>query len=235
MILSVVFLLLFIIANIISIIPLLLNVAFLTLAERKLMASIQRRRGPNIVGFCGLLQPLADGLKLILKEIVIPFRANKLLFYIAPLLMLSLTVTNWNFIPFSYFDTYHVFSLSLILIFTLSSFNIYSIIISGWASNSRYPFIGALRTASQMISYEVSITMIFIIIALLSGSFMLQKIYYVQATVWFVVPLFPIFWVFLISILAETNRAPFDIPEAEAEIVAGYNLEYSSLIFAFFL
>jgi NADH-quinone oxidoreductase subunit H len=225
----------FVLFILISLLPLLLNIAFFTLAERKLMASIQRRRGPNVVGLFGLFQPLSDGIKILLKEIITPYRSHKIIFYLAPILMFSLTLTNWSLLSFSYGDNYLIFELSLLLIFAISSFNIYSIILSGWASNSRYPFIGAIRTVSQMISYEVSITVIFFSIAFITQSFNLQKIYYMQSSIcWYILFLFPFFIIFLISILAETNRAPFDLPEAEAEIVAGYNLEYSSMLFAFF-
>jgi NADH-quinone oxidoreductase subunit H len=219
----------------ITIIFTLINIAFYTLAERKIMAAIQRRKGPSIVGFIGLLQPIADGLKLVLKETIIPTKANKFLFIFAPFLVLSLTFVNWLLIAFSWDDILINLNLSLLVLFTVSSFNIYSIIISGWSSNSRYPFLGALRAASQMISYEVSLTLIFLCVIICTGSFNLIKIIAIQEQVGsFWLPLFPIFIIFLISILAETNRAPFDLPEAEAEIVAGYNLEYSSLPFALF-
>jgi NADH-quinone oxidoreductase subunit H len=224
---------LLIIATLVGVI---INIAFYTLAERKVMAAIQRRRGPNMVGFLGLIQPIADGLKLVVKEIIIPSRANRMIFFGAPFLTLTLTFVNWSLISFSTSDLLINLNLSLLILFTISSFNIYSIIIAGWSSNSRYPFLGALRAASQMISYEVSLTVIFICIVLSAGSFNLLKISHVQQEYvgWFCWPLFPLFIIFIISILAETNRAPFDLPEAEAEIVAGYNVEYSSITFAIF-
>jgi NADH-quinone oxidoreductase subunit H len=225
----------FIILSLVTIVFILINVAFYTLAERKIMAAVQRRSGPSVVGFIGLLQPIADGLKLILKEIIIPTKANSMLFIIAPFLAITITFVNWMLISFSWADVLVDLNLSLLVLFTISSFNIYSIIISGWASNSRYPFLGALRAASQMISYEVSLTVIFLCVVLCSGSFNLIKIVAIQEqSNSYCFAIFPIFVIFIISILAETNRAPFDLPEAEAEIVAGYNLEYSSMAFALF-
>jgi NADH-quinone oxidoreductase subunit H len=224
-----------IILIIINIISIILSIAFYTLLERKIMAAVQRRKGPNTVGFNGFLQPIADGIKILLKEINIPSKSNKILFLFAPLLTLTLTFMNWSLISFSIFDTYlNQLHFSLLILFMFSSLNVYTIIIAGWSSNSRYPLLGALRSASQMISYEVSLTVIFIIIIFLTHSFNFIEISYFQQNLWFVFLLFPIFIIFLISIIAETNRAPFDIPEAEAEIVAGYNLEYSSIIFALF-
>ena len=225
----------FIILSFTTSVFILINVAFYTIAERKIMAAVQRRAGPSVVGFIGVLQPIADGLKLALKEIIIPTKVNRFLFIIAPFLALSITFVNWMLIAFSWADVLINLNLSLLVLFTISSFNIYSIIISGWASNSRYPFLGALRAASQMISYEVSLTVIFLCIVLCSGSFNLLKIVAIQEQYnSYCFAIFPIFIIFIISILAETNRAPFDLPEAEAEIVAGYNLEYSSLTFAIF-
>jgi NADH-quinone oxidoreductase subunit H len=220
-----------------TLVPLLVTIAFYTLAERKIIAAVQRRRGPNVVGLLGLLQPIADGLKLLLKEVILPTRANKILFLVAPVLTLTISFVNMSFISFSWRDCmYSSHNLTLLVVFAISSFSIYGIIIAGWSSNSRYPFLGALRSASQIISYEVSLTIIFLTVAILSHSFNLIDIITAQALnhCWFIFPLFPLFIIFFISILAETNRAPFDLPEAEAEIVAGYNLEYSSIIFAIF-
>jgi NADH-quinone oxidoreductase subunit H len=221
--------------TILTIVPLLVTIAFFTLAERKVIASIQRRRGPNVVGIFGLFQPFADGLKLLIKEIILPTKANIIIFLIAPLLTLTLSFISWSIISFSFFDIIADINLGLLVLFAISSFSVYGIILAGWSSNSRYPFLGALRSASQIISYEVSITVIFLIIAYLCGSFNIINIIYTQQqSIWFIILLFPLFFIFFISILAETNRAPFDLPEAEAEIVAGYNLEYSSIIFAIF-
>jgi len=218
-----------------TIIPLLITIAFFTLAERKVIAAVQRRRGPNVIGIVGLLQPFADGFKLLIKEIILPTKANILIFLIAPILTLTLSFISWSVISFSYYDVISDLNLSLLVLFAISSFSIYGIILAGWSSNSRYPFLGALRSASQIISYEVSLTIIFLVIVYISNSFNLIDIIYIQQiTLWFIIPLLPLFIIFIISILAETNRAPFDLPEAEAEIVAGYNLEYSSIIFAIF-
>lgn len=217
------------------IVPLLVVIAFFTIAERKIMAGIQRRRGPNVVGFWGLLQPFADGLKALLKELVIPYQVNRFLFLLAPSLTFILSLINWSLIPFNYFDIIADFQFGLLYLYAISSLAVYGIIIAGWVSQSKYPFLGAVRSAAQMISYEVSIGLIFLIIALCSHSLNLMEIVYMQEkTHFFLLTLFPLGCIFFISIIAETNRAPFDIPEAEAEIVAGYNLEYSSIIFAFF-
>jgi NADH-quinone oxidoreductase subunit H len=220
---------------IINIIGILLTIAFYTILERKIMAAVQRRKGPNNIGFIGILQPIADGLKIIIKEVIVPSKSNKLFFFIAPLITLLLTFVNWSLITFSVFDIYlNQLHLSLLILFMISSINVYTIIIAGWSSNSRYPLFGALRSASQMISYEVSLTIVFLIIILVTNSFNFNEISYFQRNLWIIFPLFPIFIIFLISIIAETNRAPFDLPEAEAEIVAGYNIEYSSFVFALF-
>ena len=217
------------------IVPLLVVIAFFTIAERKIMAGIQRRRGPNVVGFWGLLQPFADGLKALLKELVIPYQVNRFLFLLAPSLTFILSLINWSLIPFNYFDIITDFQFGLLYLYALSSLAVYGIILAGWVSQSKYPFLGAVRSAAQMISYEVSIGLIFLIIALCSHSLNLMEIVYMQEkTHFFLLTLFPLGCIFFISIIAETNRAPFDLPEAEAEIVAGYNLEYSSIIFAFF-
>jgi NADH-quinone oxidoreductase subunit H len=218
------------------IVPILLSIAFFTIAERKIMASIQRRRGPNVVGIWGLIQPFADGLKALIKELIIPYQVNRFLFILAPCITFVLSLLNWGIIPFSYTEVIADLNYGLLYLYALSSLAVYGIILAGWVSNSKYPFLGALRSAAQMISYEVSIGLIFVIIALCTHSLNLIDIVYTQDTnqAWFVVTLFPIAGIFLISIVAETNRAPFDLPEAEAEIVAGYNLEYSSIIFAFF-
>lgn len=221
--------------TIFSLITLLISIAYFTLAERKFIASVQRRSGPNIVGFWGLLQPLADGLKLVLKEIIIPNSSNQGLFIFAPLLTLILSFSGWVVIPNS-FDSYITdLTLSLMFILLISALGVYGILFAGWASNSKYAVLGGLRSISQMISYEVSISLIILPVILMSGSLNLIDIVYTQVqSVWFILPLLPLSIIFLISILAETNRTPFDLPEAEAELVAGYNVEYSSIIFAMF-
>lgn len=221
--------------SLLLIIPIIVSIAFFTLAERKIMASIQRRKGPNVVGFFGLLQPFADGLKALLKEVVIPYQSNRFIFIIAPCLTFVISILNWAIIPFNYSEVISDLNYGLLYLYAFSSLSVYSIILAGWVSRSKYPFLGAIRSAAQMISYEVAIGIIFVIIVLCSHSLNLIDIVYTQEkAVWFLFPLFPIAGIFLVTIIAETNRAPFDIPEAEAEIVAGYNLEYSSIIFAFF-
>ncbi len=218
----------------IIVVPVLISVAYLTLAERKIMGSMQQRKGPNVVGFLGLLQPLADGLKLLLKETVIPTNANTFGFIFAPILTLMLSLFGWSVIPFSTFSFFVDINIALLFLFAISSLGVYGIIISGWASNSRYAFFGALRSAAQMISYEVSIGLILISVLVCTGSLSFIDIVFFQKFIFFVIPFFPLFLMFLISILAETNRAPFDLPEAESELVSGYNVEYASMGFALF-
>ncbi len=218
----------------IIVVPVLISVAYLTLAERKIMGSMQQRKGPNVVGFLGLLQPLADGLKLLLKETVIPTNANTFGFIFAPILTLMLSLFGWSVIPFSTFSFFVDINIALLFLFAVSSLGVYGIIISGWASNSRYAFFGALRSAAQMISYEVSIGLILISVLVCTGSLSFVDIVFFQKFIFFVIPFFPLFLMFLISILAETNRAPFDLPEAESELVSGYNVEYASMGFALF-
>jgi NADH-quinone oxidoreductase subunit H len=217
-----------------SVIALLIAVAFYTLAERKLMASVQRRRGPDVVGFIGFLQPIADGVKLILKEPLIPSRANVFIFVFAPFMVFVLSVVGWSVIPFSSAGPVSDANFSVLVVFAVSSLSVFGLIMAGWASNSKYAFIGALRSTAQMISYEISIGFIFINVALCAGSINFTEIVFAQEHVWFVWPLWPIALIFLVSILAETNRVPFDLIEAEAEIVAGYNVEYSGTMFALF-
>lgn len=219
----------------ITLVGALLAVAFLTVSERNVMASIQRRRGPNIVGAYGLLQAVADGTKLIFKDIIIPIRANPVLFIAAPSLALLISLVIWVFIPFSEVNYLTNFDLSLLFVYAISSIGVYGIIWAGWSSNSKYAFLGSLRSSAQLISYEVSMNLLLLPVAACANSFNLLEIVAAQGkTVWFCAPLLPIFVVFFISVLAETNRAPFDLPEAEAEIVAGYNIEYSAMTFALF-
>ena len=227
--------LLSIIAKILGIIvPLLVAVAYLTLAERKVMASMQRRKGPNVVGFFGILQPLADGLKLLIKEPVLPSSANTVVFLAAPVLTFLLALIAWAVIPFGEGLVLCDLDVGMLYIFAISSLGVYGVIMAGWASNSKYAFLGALRSTAQMVSYEVSLGLIIITVLLCVGSLNLSAIVMAQEDVWFGVPLFPLLLMFFISCLAETNRAPFDLPEAEAELVAGYNVEYSSMGFALF-
>ena len=223
-----------IIKSILLIISILISVAYLTLVERQLMGILQRRKGPLIVGFTGLLQPLADGLKLFLKEIIIPSSANKTLFILSPILFFFLSLMNWAIIPFS--DTLYLtnINLSILYLLSISSLSIYGIILSGWSSNSNYAFLGSLRSTAQMISYEISISFILISICLNSQSFNLIDIINMQINIWNIFTFLPLFFLFTISILAETNRHPFDLPEAESELVSGYNVEYSAITFAFF-
>jgi len=216
------------------ILPLLGAIAFFTLAERKIMASVQRRKGPNVVGIWGLLQPIADGVKLLLKENLIPSNANFILFLSAPVITFTLSLVGWSVLPFDSSSIISDVSLSLLVIFVVSSLGIYGVILSGWASNSKYAFLGSLRSAAQMISYEIAIGFVFIGVILCSGSLNFTAIIFAQQSIWYVTLLLPLCGIFFISMLAETNRAPFDLPEAEAEIVAGYNVEYAAMLFAMF-
>ena len=215
-------------------VPLLLAIAFLTLAERKVMASMQRRKGPNVVGIVGLFQPIADGLKLLVKEPVLPSSANLVIFLFAPVLTFLLSQVAWAVIPFGQGLVLADLNVGLLYVFAISSLGVYGIITAGWSSNSKYAFLGSLRSAAQMVSYEVSIGLILITVLLCVGSLNLTQIVLAQEKIWFCIPLFPLLVMFFISCLAETNRAPFDLPEAEAELVAGYNVEYSSMGFALF-
>lgn len=212
----------------------LIGVAYFTLAERKIMGTIQRRKGPNVVGFQGLLQPLADGLKLFVKESILPSNANKALFILAPMLTFGLSLMGWAVIPFGESLVLADINVGILYLLAVSALGVYGIILSGWSSNSKYAFLGALRSAAQMVSYEVSIGFILITVVLCAGSFNLSSIVLAQEKVWFCVPHLPMFILFFISALAETNRHPFDLPEAEAELVSGYNVEYSAMGFALF-
>jgi NADH-quinone oxidoreductase subunit H len=218
----------------IIVVPLLISVAYFTLAERKIMGSIQRRRGPNVVGYLGLLQPLADGLKLFVKETILPTSANTGIFLLAPLLTFILSLMGWAVIPFGDGLVLSDINLGILYLFAVSSLSVYGIVLSGWSSNSKYAFLGSLRSAAQMISYEASIGFIVITVVLCAGSFNLTEIVFAQQKIWYIIPLLPMFLLFFVSALAETNRHPFDLPEAEAELVSGYNVEYSAMGFALF-
>jgi NADH-quinone oxidoreductase subunit H len=241
--------------QLLKIVFLLMVVAYFTIAERKGMAAIQRRKGPNVVGIWGLLQPIADGAKLVFKELLIPTRAEAYIFLAAPIMILILSILNWSVFPtglttmtaISKFPNFVEIveknqnisavadiSYGILFILAISGFNVYGIIIAGWASNSKYAFLGSLRSAAQMISYEVSLGLLILPVILLAGSLNFTDIVIAQTTGWYFLPLFPCAFMFFISMLAETNRTPFDLPEAEAELVAGYNVEYSSIIFAMF-
>ncbi|CAO3407345.1 NADH-quinone oxidoreductase subunit NuoH [Azospirillum largimobile] len=215
-------------------VPLLVAVAFMTYAERKIMGAMQLRQGPAIVGPFGLMQPFADGLKLFAKEQVLPEGANRVVFYIAPMITFFLALIAWAVIPFDYGVVLSNINVGVLYLFAISSLGVYGIVMAGWASNSRYAFLGALRSAAQMVSYEVSMGLIIITVLLCVGSLNLTDIVKAQETVWFAIPLLPMFVMFFISALAETNRAPFDLPEGESELVAGFMVEYSSAPFALF-
>jgi NADH-quinone oxidoreductase subunit H len=216
------------------ILPLLIAVAYFTLVERQVLAAIQRRQGPNIVGFYGLLQALADGLKLFLKETVLPKSSNMIIFVLAPVFTFGLSLAGWLVIPFGDGFALSNLNIGLLYVFAISSLSVHSVIMAGWSSNSKYSFLGALRSAAQMISYEVSMGITIISVILLSGTLNLNEIVNAQKSLWYCIPLFPMFIIFFICALAETNRHPFDLPEAEAELVSGYNVEYSAMSFALF-
>lgn len=216
------------------VIGVLLGVAFLTVAERKYMSSIQRRRGPNVVGYGGLLQAIADGVKLLLKETVKPTSANRVMFMIAPGITFTLALISWGVIPVGEGIVYGDINIGILYLLGISSLGVYGIIMAGWASNSKYAFLGALRSTAQMISYEVSIGFTLVTCMLCSGTMNLTEMVLSQERIWLLIPLFPIFLIFVVSILAETNRHPFDLPEAEAELVSGYNVEYSAAVFVLF-
>ena len=216
-------------------VPVLISVAYLTLAERKIIGYSQTRKGPNVVGIYGLLQPLADGLKLFSKEMVIPNHVSIFLYFFSPILALTLGLVVWGLLPLNFYSVMSDINLGILMIFALSSIGVYAILMSGWSSNSKYAFMGSLRAAAQMISYEVSIGLIVISVILCGGTMNLLNIIQVQEQlVWFVLPLLPAAFMFFISCLAETNRAPFDLTEGESELVSGYNVEYSSMTFALF-
>jgi NADH-quinone oxidoreductase subunit H len=216
------------------VVPLLIAVAYFTIAERKIMGAVQRRRGPNVIGFIGLVQPLADGLKLFVKETTLPTNANTSIFLIAPALTFILSLVAWSVIPFAEGVVVCDLNLGILYLLAISSLNVYGILFAGWSSNSKYAYLGALRSAAQMISYEISIGFTILNVVICAGSFNLSSIVLAQQKIWFLFPLLPIFIVFSISMLAETNRHPFDLPEAEAELVSGYNVEYSAMTFALF-
>jgi len=214
--------------------PVLVSVALIVWLDRRVWAFVQKRKGPNVVGPFGILQTLADALKFIFKEIIIPASANKVIFVLAPIVTLTLALIAWAVIPFSNEMVLANINVGILYLFAVSSLSVYGIIMGGWASNSKYPFLGAIRSAAQMVSYEVSIGIIIINVLLCVGSLNLNKIVLAQENVWFIFPLFPMFVVFFISALAETNRPPFDLPEAESELVAGYQTEYSGMMYAMF-
>ena len=216
------------------ILPLLIFIAYLTFFERKVIGFIQLRKGPNVVGPLGLFQPFADGIKLLTKETIFPDKSNKFIFVLSPIITFTLALLAWAVIPIDYKIVLSDINVGIMYIFAISSLGVYGIIMAGWSSNSRYAFLGSLRSAAQMISYEVSIGLIIISILLSAGSLNLTEIVLSQQNLWYFIPHFPMFVVFFISTLAETNRAPFDLPEAESELVAGYNVEYSSMSFGLF-
>ena len=215
-------------------IPVLVSVAMIVWLDRRVWAFVQKRQGPNVVGPFGLLQSLADALKYIFKEIIIPASSNKIIFILAPIITMTLALIAWAVIPFSEDQVLANINVGILYIFAVSSLGVYGIIMGGWASNSKYPFLGAIRSAAQMVSYEVSIGIIIINVLLCVGSLNLNDIVIAQQNMWFIIPLFPMFVIFFISALAETNRPPFDLPEAEAELVAGYQTEYSGMMYAMF-
>ena len=215
-------------------IPVLVSVAMIVWLDRRVWAFVQKRQGPNVVGPFGLLQSLADALKYIFKEIIIPSSSNKVIFILAPIVTMTLALVAWAVIPFSQTQVIADINVGILYLFAVSSLGVYGIIMGGWASNSKYPFLGAIRSAAQMVSYEVSIGIIIINVLLCVGSLNLSDIVLAQKNLWFVIPLFPMFVIFFISALAETNRPPFDLPEAEAELVAGYQTEYSGMMYAMF-
>ena len=214
--------------------PVLVSIALIVWLDRRVWAFVQKRKGPNVVGPFGILQTLADALKFIFKEIIIPASGDKVIFVLAPIITLTLALIAWAVIPFSIEMVLANINVGILYLFAVSSLSVYGIIMGGWASNSKYPFLGAIRSAAQMISYEVSIGIIIINVLLCVGSLNLNKIVLAQENVWFIFPLFPMFIVFFISALAETNRPPFDLPEAESELVAGYQTEYSGMMYAMF-
>ena len=215
-------------------VPVLVSVAMIVWLDRRIWAFVQKRQGPNVVGPFGLLQSLADALKYIFKEVIIPSSSNKIIFILAPIVTMTLALIAWAVIPFSATQVLADINVGILYLFAVSSLGVYGIIMGGWASNSKYPFLGAIRSAAQMVSYEVSIGVIIINVLLCVGSLNLNDIVMAQKNLWFVIPLFPMFVIFFISALAETNRPPFDLPEAEAELVAGYQTEYSGMMYAMF-
>ena len=215
-------------------VPVLVSVAMIVWLDRRVWAFVQKRQGPNVVGPFGLLQSLADALKYIFKEIIIPASSNKIIFILAPIITMTLALIAWAVIPFGVDQVLADINVGILYIFAVSSLGVYGIIMGGWASNSKYPFLGSIRSAAQMVSYEVSIGIIIINVLLCVGSLNLSDIVLAQKDMWFVIPLFPMFVIFFISALAETNRPPFDLPEAEAELVAGYQTEYSGMMYAMF-
>ena len=216
------------------VVPVLVSVALIVWVDRRIWGAVQKRKGPNVVGPFGILQTVADALKYILKEIIIPASSNKVIFVLAPVVTMTLALVAWAVIPFDNELVLADINVGILYLFAVSSVGVYGIIMGGWASNSKYPFLGAIRSAAQMVSYEVSIGIIIINVILCVGSLNLKDIVNAQQNLWFVVPLFPMFIVFLISALAETNRPPFDLPEAEAELVSGYQTEYSGMMYAMF-
>ncbi|MDC1152309.1 NADH-quinone oxidoreductase subunit NuoH [Candidatus Pelagibacter ubique] len=215
-------------------VPVLVSVAMIVWLDRRIWAFVQKRQGPNVVGPFGLLQSLADALKYIFKEVIIPSSSNKVIFILAPIVTMTLALVSWAVIPFSTTQVLADINVGVLYLFAVSSLGVYGIIMGGWASNSKYPFLGAIRSAAQMVSYEVSIGVIIINVLLCVGSLNLNDIIMAQENLWFIIPLFPMFVIFFISALAETNRPPFDLPEAEAELVAGYQTEYSGMMYAMF-